>query len=536
MTRHTFTIAIILFAAGCVPTPPREIVTQRDDATMVLIPGGEFLRGADDGPAPERPARRICLKPFYIDRCEATNAQYRKFVEATGWPAPMGYGVVDGKRVHNFKPWEDERFNNPDQPVVCVNWHDAMAYARWAGKRLPTEAEWEKAARGTEGKMYPWGNVELNAGGIVRANTIETDGFPFPCPVGDFEIGKSPYGVLNMAGNVSEWCADWYDPNYYVMSLQADPLGPVEGTYRAVRGGCWGSDQDVRCTARKGAEPDFRHYFIGFRCARDIEARPVEEPTPPAPTDRGALPPETTNVKDESAMALVPAGPFEMGSGKHDFDERPPHTVYLDAFYIDKCEITNKQYRRFVQATGHPAPCGYGFRSGQFVQDFKPWDDPRFSADDKPVVCVSYFDAAGYASWAGKELPTEAQWEKAAKGAAGAPYPWGVSQPDPALACYGQPWETGAPDAVNSHAKGASPYGCLNMAGNVWEWCFDWYHEQYYPVSPTDNPPGPVKGTLRVLRGGGWVNDASQLRTHLRFSYPPEKKTYYLGFRCVKRP
>ncbi|NOZ23067.1 MAG: formylglycine-generating enzyme family protein [Planctomycetes bacterium] len=536
MRRYTFAIAILLFAAGCTPPAPKTIVTERDNATMVLIPGGEFIRGADEGPPPERPARRIYVKPFYIDRCEVTNAQYRKFVEATGWPAPMGYGVVNNKRAHNFKPWKDERFNKPDQPVVCVSWHDAMAYARWAGKRLPTEAEWEKAARGVDGKTYPWGNAAPDAGGVARASMSETNDFAHPCPAGTFAIGKSPYGCLNMAGNVSEWCADWYDQNYYVMSVQKDPLGPVKGTYRVVRGGCWGSDQDLRCTARKGAEPDFRHYFIGFRCARDLEARPVENPTPPSPKDTGALPPETIHVKDESEMVLVPTGPFEMGSEEYDFDERPLHTIYLDAFYIDKHEITNRQYRWFVKATGHPEPSGYGFRNGQFVQDFRPWDDPRFNGDDKPVVCVSHDDAVAYAAWAGKYLPTEAQWEKAAKGTTGAPYPWGISKPDPNLACYGLPWETGAPASVDSYVKGASPYGCLNMAGNVWEWCADWYHEQYYPVSQTDNPPGPPKGTLRVLRGGGWVNDASQLRTELRFSYPPAKKTYYLGFRCVKKP
>jgi energy-coupling factor transporter ATP-binding protein EcfA2 len=132
-----------------------------------------------------------------------------------------------------------------------------------------------------------------------------------------------------MAGNVSEWCADWYDQNYYVMSLQKDPLGPVEGTYRVVRGGCWGSEQDLHCTARKGAEPDFKHYFIGFRCARDIEAPPVENPTPPAMKNTGALPSETIHVKDESEMVLVPAGAFQMGSEEYDFDERPKRAMEL---------------------------------------------------------------------------------------------------------------------------------------------------------------------------------------------------------------
>jgi len=155
---------------------------------MVLVPAGEFVMGSEAGPS-ERPVRRVFLDAYYIDTYEVTNGLYGKFLQAT--------------RRHEPRYWKDARVNDPNQPVVGVTWYDAEAYCHWSGKRLPTEAEWEKAARGTDGRISPWGNQWDSA----RASTSD-GGSGKLSPVGSYEAGKSPYGAYDMAGNVWEWVAD----------------------------------------------------------------------------------------------------------------------------------------------------------------------------------------------------------------------------------------------------------------------------------------------------------------------------------------
>ena len=229
----------------------------QDGAEMILIPAGEFIMGSPEGEGGdnEHPQHTMFLDAFYIDKYEVTNAQYKQFMDARGRKAP--------------KYWDDGKYNQPNQPVVGVTWHDAVAYAKWAGKRLPTEAEWEKAARGTDGRKYPWGNEwdssKCNSG-------FDGDGYKGIAPVGNFHDGASPYGVMNMAGNVWEWVADWYDEDYYSRSPQQNPKGPDSGSSRVLRGGSWyGANQaDLRCAYRYGYGPGLRYFFRGFRCAQDV--------------------------------------------------------------------------------------------------------------------------------------------------------------------------------------------------------------------------------------------------------------------------
>ncbi|MGD9851770.1 MAG: SUMF1/EgtB/PvdO family nonheme iron enzyme [Nitrospirales bacterium] len=228
---------------------------------------------------------------------------------------------------------------------------------------------------------------------------------------------------------------------------------------------------------------------------------------------------------DPENMVLIPRGEFVMGSEEHQ-DEKP-HNVVLDAYYIDTYEVSNKDYKEFMKTTSHPAPAY--------------WDDPRLNKPEQPVVGVNWYDASGYCEYKGKRLPTEAEWERAAKGPEGhAHYPWG-HQLDKSKANYGQ--NVGHTTAVDSYPEGVSGYGAYNMAGNVFEWVADWYDPSYFDVSPAMNPQGPAtglnfanQGPVKVLKGGSWLAPSSSLHTSHRFWNQPENNSYGvgLGFRCAQ--
>ena len=235
--------------------------------------------------------------------------------------------------------------------------------------------------------------------------------------------------------------------------------------------------------------------------------------------------------QDGASMVVIPAGEFQMGSDNGGDHEKPVHTVYLDTFYMDKYEVTNAQYRRFVQATRYSEPAGYGYVGDAWRDGFRPCSDSRFRGDDQPVVCVCWADAQAYAAWAGKRLPTEAEWEKAARGGlVGMEYPWG-SKITEENANYGS-------NTVNTTPVGSYPpngYGLYDMAGNVWEWCADWYSSDYYSGPPERNPKGPDSGTVRVLRGGSWIYNPYYLRVAPRSYNPPTDAYSHIGFRCVSQ-
>ena len=225
------------------------------ETPMVLVPAGEFTMGstmADD----EKPVHRVDLDAFYMDKYHVTVGQYAKYLEATDKEAPPEWDIMNQPR-------------HQKRPVVNVNWFDAATYCKWAGKRLPTEAEWEKAARGTDGRLYPWGNeaptrLHANFGKKKWANHMAL------VPVGMFELGKSPYGIYDMAGNAWEWVNDWYDHDYYKKSPTKNPQGPKTGKSKVVRGGNWLYIQEfLRSSFRFNAEPSGRQFGYGFRCAKN---------------------------------------------------------------------------------------------------------------------------------------------------------------------------------------------------------------------------------------------------------------------------
>ena len=245
----------------------QEFINPTDGAVMILIPEGEFLMGSanSEGYRNESPQRKVYLDSYYIDKFEVTNVQYREFMKETGRKSPRDWSDYDTRWLNH--------------PVVGVSWHDAVAYAEWAGKRLPTEAEWEKSARGTDGRKYPWGNISPDAGGRYRANYKvgkygAANGYSNTSPVGSFPSGASPYGVMDMAGNVWEWCADWYDSGYYRKAPTKNPPGPTSGKHRVLRGGAWLNDDTfhLRCAARGWHAPKLTFHYVGFRCVRDLKS------------------------------------------------------------------------------------------------------------------------------------------------------------------------------------------------------------------------------------------------------------------------
>ena len=253
-----------------------------------------------------------------------------------------------------------------------------------------------------------------------------------------------------------------------------------------------------------------------------------EQAPPPARRETGPLPPTIINEKDGAELILVPAGNFLRGSleGQGDPDERPQRDIYLDAFYIARYPVTNRQYRKFLQETGHEAP---------------PYlNDPLYGPDDQPVVGVSWEDADAYCKWAGLRLPTEAEWEKAAAWDDQRKlknwWPWGDTEPDPERANYANKIER--PTPVGQYPLGVSPYGCHDMAGNVMEWVEDCYAYDYYEESPVENPRGPTRmqWQWKVLRGGSFKRSAGYLTASYRYWYTPSFKDEEIGFRCAQTP
>ena len=260
---------------------------------MALIPPGPFLMGSNrqvdrNAYPPEFPQRTVQMDAYEIDKYEVTMVQFLRYVLAKSLEP-----LVDWKWGGVFQ--ETMAYH----PVMHVSWHDADSYCKWAGKRLPTEAEWEKAARGEDGRIYPWGN---QMAGLSRANYGRTglSGpvrdrperlllYPPIVSVDKYDNAVSPYGIFNMAGNVAEWVADWYEPTFYKHGPDRNPKGPDHGTSKAFRGGGWvDSTPSVRAAQRNGTDPNARMNWLGFRCARDpiggqgqpAQAAPASAPAP----------------------------------------------------------------------------------------------------------------------------------------------------------------------------------------------------------------------------------------------------------------
>ncbi len=283
---------LLLAAAGVFAAEAPKIVNE-GYGDFLLVPAGTFKMGDNfgDGESRERPVHPVTLDAFYIGKFEVTNADWKKFQGDPGYDDPKiwpGGRPVPREQSPYWKQANNHGGGTPNSdnyPVLGVNWDAAAAYCNWlslkTGKkyRLPTEAEWEKAARGTDQRRFPWGNaIDPSYANYIGSQPLDTGqiaGYYDGSKRGDFQTknGASPYGVMDMGGNVMEWCQDWYSRSYYEVSPKKNPKGPEKGAYRVLRGGSFFVEsQDLRSYARSGAWPSFLAYrMVGFRPARSAE-------------------------------------------------------------------------------------------------------------------------------------------------------------------------------------------------------------------------------------------------------------------------
>jgi len=447
----------------------------------------------------ETPQMSVYLDAFEIDQVEVTNARYRRCVEA-GICQPVSNRWIELPPGYATDPQYD------NYPAIGVSWYNAYSYCQWVGKRLPTEVEWEKAARGTDGRRYPWGDEWQPTYGAF-GNTL--------APVGSFPQDSSPYGVLDMAGNAGEWTLSIYQ-GYLGIGQLGIGYTPA---FRVARG--HNTDDLVQLTSRSPNLPQNAAY--GFRCVRG--GPPVELEQAVVSANIPQIPPTPAAVVDLSGMAYVPAGEFIMGTDEiyvpgeeHAHrDERPAHIVYLDAYYIDRYPVTYAQFAEFLNILGtHRGACS-GKPCAYVVEEWEETSQTYLSLhiykregkyiveegyENHPIQDESWYGAQAYCAWLGKRLPTEAEWEKAARGTDGRRYPWGNEWDERSRAS-----EPFFRYEIGLEPFNVSPYGIHDMIGNgSGEYVADWYDPHYYAYSPYRNPLGPETGRDKVTRGGSGMH------------------------------
>ena len=647
-------------------------VSPVDGATLVWHPPLRFHMGCTDGDRAclrnEKTSRWVEVPGVWMQRGEVTVGQYRRCVSAGACGLPGGW--------QGLAPSGDEN----GLPVTGISWRQARGYALWSGRRLPSESEWERAARGRELKgRFPWGD-QMIPGRANLLGIVGDDVFVERAPTGQFPA--TGWGMLDMAGNVWEWCEDIY--HHSLISAPRDGRPRTEGGHgRVVRGGSWRRGADfARVSSRSWQEDDYAHDDVGFRTAMDpisvlppgrlvtlaerafpLVIDPVgdlarsrldaadrrylgrrtitwlvlegrisdalpqavrllrQEPSDPVGRDllervelevladvrdgrlsrvehllvslraeseelrqvadrlhrlsgpvveelqstirssrrrgeagtlraalritellsprddrlgdlqRRMMPSAGAQLRwrrDGKEMIWCPAGRFTMGAAPDDRDadddELPPHEVRLDGFWMDRTEVTNGEYRRCVEA-------GFCDSPRRTVE----YDDPGRS--DHPVLWVDWYQARQYARWSGKRLPSEAEWEYAARAGVSSRYPWGDRWQESAANAFGSRGAETYTDAAPVGSFGANAWGLVEMTGNAWEWVEDGYHTSYIgaPGDATAWLPlvGGVEAPPRVVRGGGFTASPVRLRLSERDQRPPDDAGRSTGFRCV---
>jgi formylglycine-generating enzyme required for sulfatase activity len=586
-----------------------------EPAGFALIPAGIFEMGDHftDGMSNEHPVHTVDIAAFYMGRTEVTKAQWdtvRAWAVENGYPdLPEGGGKGLEHPVHSvswfdavkwLNAWSEKDGLNPvyrvsgavmrsGQSTPDINYADN-------GYRLPTEAEWEKAARGgLSRRRFPWGDTITHRHANFESTTNDSydisptrgyhpsynDGtMPYTSPVGSF--APNGHALYDMAGNVLEWCNDWFVNNYYNISPTYDPIGPASGSNRVIRGGGWGSPAiRSRATNRVYSVPNNRNISYGFRAVRgliqDIETDSRwqnvikfsheggwEEVSINIAYYAGArwryLPEASVWIyvlePEPAGFAMIPAGSFEMGDHFSDGlpEESPVHTVYVSAFYIGRTEVTkalwNEVFAWAVQngytdlrmgigkGPDHPVNSVTWYSAVKWLNAWSEKDglNPVYRVSGAVMRRGTNTPEINYSA-NGYRLPTEAEWEKAARGGLfGKRFPWGdeithseANYNSSNFFAYDVSPTLGRhPDYDDGYSPFTAPvgsfapngYGLYDMAGNLWEWCNDWFSNNYYSVSPTYDPNGIASGSSRVVRGGSY-GLANYCRVTHRFHHSP---------------
>ncbi len=471
---------------------------------MVGIVAGVYTLGSAAGPPDEQPINAANVATFYLDRTEVTVGDYRRCVEAGQCTPPADRSALT----------HADYFDNPEfdlYPVINVTWEQARSYCQARSGRLPTELEWESAARGAAGRAYPWGDEwdlsRLNVWGSGQGGDV--------LAVGAFPNGATPDGALDLVGNVAEWTST-LDHAYPYSANDGREL-PNQSGPRIVRGSFNGTNPaTARAAARDRRLPTEFSNNLGFRCATNSFYVPAGMDYIPGGT-------WTLGLTDEEASAL--ASTYGWPGLVND---QPATVITTTGFYLEHTEVTNAQYAAFVSATGRPIP-----RNAFDPVGLAVWSDDGtvpVTRTEHPVVNVTWADAVAYCAWADKRLPSEAEWERAARGADGRTWPWGAEWDAARANTKESLLETTT--AVGAYPAGAGPYGTLDLAGNVWEWTSSLYRP--YPYRADDGRESASDSGGRVLRGGSWFDEKAAAVTSGRNSLLPTLANTNVGLRCAQ--
>ena len=483
------------------------VIQEFDGVEMALVPAGCFRMGSNEGDSDEQPVHEICFDtPFWIDRYEVTNERYG----STGC--------------------EDES-SQPDQPRNCVNWLAAHDFCARRGARLPTEAEWEYAARGPDGLIFPWGNDFVADNLVFRGNVGRRT-----LPVGSSPGGVSWVGTYDLSGNVWEWTGTLYRDYPYSATDGREDTSDTDSA-RVLRGGSFhDSEFNLRAADRGDANPANGFDRLGFRCARSYTGNPsTDSPTTTsAQLGYSVENPVTANNQwtpvvrefDGVETVLVPAGCFLMGSAAeeiaelisahhHDWfaNQGPQIEICFDApFWMDRYEVTNGQFEQW---------------GGVAIYD-SDW-----AGDSRPRTRIFWAEARDFCKRRGARLPTEAEWEYAARGPDALIFPWGNDFVADNVTYYDNSGAQTGAVGVGSRPGGISWVGAYDLSGSVWEWTSTLYQD--YPYNVTDGREDDNDTDEdRVLRGGSSINVEYYLRTASRINGDPADDDGGYGFRCAR--
>jgi formylglycine-generating enzyme required for sulfatase activity len=514
--------------------PYSPYIQEFNGVEMVLVPAGCFMMGSTDEQVDvalqiceendytcerswfedEQPAHRQCFdEPFWIDRTEVTRAQYEECVTAGDCTDPPKFTDSIAYSIRDT------------QPINNVTWFQASDYCRWRGAHLPTELEWEYAARGPNNLIFPWGN-DFVTNNVIYVNN---SGYEI-ADSGSRPNGASWVGALDMSGNVWEWVSSLYQSyEYSAIDGREDMENRIE--VRGMRGGSFTNGIELLRTATRGIDEPFDEGFgRGVRCVHLSVSTPSSYESTNTSSTNPVIALAENGVSSNTEwelyspfiqefngveMVLVPAGCFMMGSDDGESDERPVRQQCFDEpFWIDRTEVTRAQYAECVVV-------------GDCTE---PPSSVYSTRDDQPINRVTWYQARDYCAWHDAHLPTEREWEYAARGPNNLAYPWGNDFVGDNVVYFENSSET---VGVGSRPNGVSWIGALDMSGNVREWVSSLY--RIYEYNTNDGREDSTDSiNVRVLRGGAFNYYLFDLRATYRFGNPAYNEDDGFGFRCAR--